>query len=170
MGVLIDKFMNALRDILVGFFSAYTSGLIIILFIISAICLILTIYFSGLVLKDIEKDSEKKFKASHFKGTVNSYNMFHTLVSTLPLLGMLGTVVALLKIDFGGEIEDIKSTFFLALDTTMFGLAGSIFLKLPYALFQTRIERAIDKLSVLEEQSIWNGDVNKKEDIAKERK
>ena len=54
------------------------------------------------------------------------YNMFITLITLFPLLGMFGTVAALLSLDLTGEIEQIKGNFFNALTSTAWGIVFSV--------------------------------------------
>ena len=63
---------------------------------------------------------------------------------------MLGTVLALLSLDItGGATEELKANFFLALDTTAWGLVFSIAFKVANSFLQTTIETAIEKIDVL---------------------
>ena len=84
------------------------------------------------------------------------YTVFIVLISLFPLMGMLGTVSALLTLDISGATEDLKSNFFQALDTTGLGLVLAIFFKLLNAFFQPRIEECIAKAKKMLE----NGGVN----------
>lgn len=95
----------------------------------------------------IVRDSGKKgasFKSNRLRF---SYNAFHMFVSVFPLLGMFGTVLALLGLDFSlQDTSGLQQQFFLALDTTALGLFFSIVFKVLYTLFQATIEDAIDDL------------------------
>ena len=78
------------------------------------------------------------------------HNVFLTIVSLFPLLGMLGTVVALLNLDFtAGNDENLKTNFFLALESTGLGLIFAILSKIIYGLIQHKIESAIEILELL---------------------
>ncbi len=147
----MDGITNSLAEIL----AKITTPLIFGLFAISLACLVFASIFSGIILKQIDKYSDKKFKKSQYDLVSGTYTVFHAFASILPLLGMLGTVVSLLTIDLGGELENVKGSFFVALDTTMWGLVGSIILKCINAFLQTKIETAEDKLSELMKKSFY---------------
>ncbi len=147
----MDGITKSLAEIL----AKITTPLIFGLFAISLACLVFASIFSGIILKQIDKYSDKKFKKSQHDLVSGTYTVFHAFASILPLLGMLGTVVSLLTIDLGGELENVKGSFFVALDTTMWGLVGSIILKCINAFLQTKIENAEDKLSELMKKTYY---------------
>ena len=105
------------------------------------IALVKTSRFDKKNLKDIE--------AAVRKGTYYwidvPYTVFIVLISLFPLMGMLGTVSALITLDISGASEDLKSNFFQALGTTGLGLILAIFFKFLNAFFQPRIEECISK-------------------------
>ena len=74
------------------------------------------------------------------------YTLFVTFISLFPLLGMFGTVRALLELDLSGDLEMIKIKFFNALTSTAWGIIFSIFFKSIHALFQPWIETQLNKL------------------------
>ena len=49
----------------------------------------------------------------------------------------------------GGATQELKANFFLALDTTAWGLVFSIFFKVLNSVFQTTVESAIEKIDIL---------------------
>lgn len=71
--------------------------------------------------------------------------VFITIVSIFPLLGMWGTVRALISLDMAGNMEGLKNNFFQALDTTEWGIIYAIIFKVVYALLQHYIEEGISK-------------------------
>ncbi|WP_164172729.1 MotA/TolQ/ExbB proton channel family protein [Ruminococcus flavefaciens] len=77
------------------------------------------------------------------------YTIFITLISIFPLLGMGGTVLALLKLDMVNEsaISNAQNNFFDALTSTMWGIIFAIFFKTFNAIFATYIEDSISRLS-----------------------
>ena len=77
------------------------------------------------------------------------YTVFIVLISLFPLMGMLGTVSALITLDISGASEDLKSNFFQALGTTGLGLIAAIILKFINAFFQPGIEECIAKAKKL---------------------
>jgi len=95
-------------------------------------------------------NNEIDYKNTSFNWINFCYSAFIALVSIFPLLGMLGTVLALLSLDItGGATQELKANFFLALDTTAWGLVFSIFFKVLNSVFQTTVESAIEKIDIL---------------------
>ena len=73
------------------------------------------------------------------------YALFVTCISLFPLLGMLGTVMALLGLDLSvGDMTNIKNNFFDALTSTAWGIIFSVFFKLIHAPFANYIENQIE--------------------------
>ncbi len=74
-----------------------------------------------------------------------TYNLFMTMITIFPLLGMLGTVFGLLGLDLAsGDMDNIKNNFFIALTSTAWGIIFSVFFKLCHAVIVTGVEEAID--------------------------
>lgn len=95
--------------------------------------------------------SEKRFKKINIK-TVSIkkwHNIFITLISFFPLLGMLGTVTALLKLDLTEAGGDVKNNFFDALTSTAWGIVFSLIFKGMNAFIETEIEDSVDKAEKL---------------------
>ena len=90
--------------------------------------------------KEITKNIEAAFKKYMYYLLDIPYTVFIVLISLFPLLGMLGTVSALLTLDITGATEGLKANFFQALDTTGLGLICAIVGKLINAFFQPHIE------------------------------
>lgn len=72
-----------------------------------------------------------------------AYTVFIALISIFPLLGMLGTVSALLTLDISGETELLKANFFQALNTTFYGIIYAVIFKIVNALVQQPVEARI---------------------------
>ena len=105
--------------------------------------------------KEITKNIEAAFKKYMYYLLDIPYTVFIVLISLVPLLGMLGTVSALLTLDITGATEGLKANFFQALDTTGLGLICAIVGKLINAFFQPHIERSISKAKKLLEKG-WS--------------
>lgn len=103
--------------------------------------------------KIINKKSQNEFKRTMYYFLDIPYTVFITLISIFPLLGMLGTVIALLSLDLSGDTEAVKANFFQALDTTMWGIVFAVIFKIINAFFQPFIEAQIEKTKKLLEQS-----------------
>ena len=99
--------------------------------------------------KKITEDSEQAFKKEMYHWLDVPYTVFIVLISLFPLMGMLGTVSALLTLDLSGASEGLKSNFFQALDTTGMGLIFAIVFKFANAFLQPHIEERIAKAKKL---------------------
>ena len=73
------------------------------------------------------------------------YTLAITLISLFPLLGMFGTVKALLELDMSQEMSALKEHFFSALTSTAWGIIFSVIFKIINSLFQPYIENQISK-------------------------
>ncbi len=75
------------------------------------------------------------------------YTFFITLISIFPLLGMLGTVFALLGLDMTNAeaISNAKSSFFDALTSTTWGIIFAITFKIINSIFFSDVEDLIQR-------------------------
>ena len=98
------------------------------------------IIFILLLIKKPTHDNKKRFKLIDnsliqcllsIKGL---YNCFMTNINIFPLLGMLGTVLALITIDLTSTTIELKQNFFVALTSTFWGILFSIFLEFLISL------------------------------------
>ena len=135
------------RDKLIPSIAGY-DGIIWIAAVITLISLVATFVAAGEVNKRLELWREKKavFYSPWLDRTVNvGYSVFTTLISLFPLLGMFGTVMALLGLDLSaGDMDNIKNNFFNALTSTAWGIIFACIFKFAHAFIVTRIENAID--------------------------
>ena len=76
------------------------------------------------------------------------YTLFITMISLFPLLGMFGTVRALLSLDLSDSaaLESAKNSFFDALTSTAWGIIFAVGFKLVNAFFATAVEGTIQTL------------------------
>ena len=119
----------------------------IIIFITAAIAAVLLV-FSKNFAKDIEhyfETSDCKLKDSVYYTLDICYTLFITLISIFPLLGMLGTVQALLKLDMTQERTSLQNNFFSALTSTAWGIIFAIGFKIANSFVQPKIENMIAK-------------------------
>ena len=95
--------------------------------------------------------NEHRFRKINAKNTSLKkwHNIFITLISFFPLLGMLGTVTALLKLDLTEATGDVKNNFFDALTSTAWGIVFSLIFKGMNAFIETEIEDIVDKAEKL---------------------
>ncbi|MDE5569398.1 MAG: MotA/TolQ/ExbB proton channel family protein [Ruminococcus sp.] len=120
---------------------------------IAVLLLVFSVAAAKKIEKKIKKKSEHEFKRTMYYFLDIPYTVFITLISVFPLLGMLGTVIALLALDLSGETESLKANFFQALDTTMWGIIFAVIFKIVNAFFQPFIEAQIEKAKNLLEKS-----------------
>lgn len=74
------------------------------------------------------------------------YTLFLNLTAVFPLLGILGTVISLMKLS---GADDIAASFGMALRTTLWGLIFAIIFKLMDSLISARLDRALDEADYL---------------------
>ena len=94
-----------------------------------------------------------------YKHLNRSYTVFIALISIFPLLGMFGTVTALLSIDMSDAetINTAKSSFFNALTSTTWGIIFSVGFKMANAYFFSDVEDLIQRLLALKKKLIKYG-------------
>ena len=91
-------------------------------------------------------DKVDKIFDSYRKINMN-YTLFITFISIFPLLGMLGTVLALLGLDMSGTdaINEAKNNFFSALTSTAWGIIFAVVYKIINARFFADVEDLIQR-------------------------
>ena len=112
-------------------------------------------------------DPNKRF-AADLAGRLNTgYNFFTTMITIFPLLGMFGTVRALIRINLGGEMDSFRQEFFGALTSTAWGIIFAVIFKLINAYFEYRIVSQIEAAEKLQDErlvkTIRNGEQNDEE-------
>lgn len=98
-------------------------------------------------LKRPEKISEAELMEIHFKQD-KYYGFFVNFVSIFPLLGMIGTVLALLSLDLSANNSSITNNFFGALTSTFWGAVFGTGFKLADSSVSTKIEMANEKYNI----------------------
>lgn len=100
--------------------------------------------------KNAEKINERPFYNRHYKIEIYA-SMMSTIVQIFPLLGILGTILAIAQTAFqsGGSVDvsGLSNAFVLAMDTTILGIAFSILFMVIESTFWPKIERVIDESS-----------------------
>ena len=91
-------------------------------------------------------DKVDKIFDSYRKINMN-YTLFITFISIFPLLGMLGTVLALLGLDMSSTdaINEAKNNFFSALTSTAWGIIFAVVYKIINARFFADVEDLIQR-------------------------
>jgi len=120
--------------------------------LIEGILFVLALMLAKGIVVSFEKKKEKKKKCSNSM-LKNIYNIFTTGISIFPLLGMLGTVAALLGLDLSaGDMTNIKNNFFVALTSTAWGIIFPVFFKVLHALSELYFEKKIKETDDLMEE------------------
>lgn len=146
------KMAKSIFDIKKDFF-------IFIFFIFSLICFVLVLLVKNEINDETEKMESNPDWAIKLRKRLNLfYSLFTTMITIFPLLGMFGTVIALLNLNFSGvdvEMENIKNNFFNALTSTAWGIVFSVLFKCANAFIAPglsdtliEIEKIIEKNDV----------------------
>lgn len=138
--------------------SIITNDIIILGFAIATlICFVLMKFVAKSIKKNkyaIKKERSKWGAKFLWKNLSKFYTLFVTLITIFPLLGMFGTVIGLLGLDLTtGDMENIRSNFFLALTSTAWGIIFSVFFKMLHAWNADFIEEQIEIAKQLTEES-----------------
>ncbi|WP_432650605.1 MotA/TolQ/ExbB proton channel family protein [Huintestinicola sp.] len=138
------SFINVLLN------SGSDNFLIIIVAILELALFISSIILSIWISKYFKDGKERDLKKSIYYALDIVYNVFVTIISMFPLLGMLGTVISLIGLGNvfqmdGADMNGIKSEFFLALTSTAWGIIFSLIYKSFNAVAQPTIENQIEK-------------------------
>jgi biopolymer transport protein ExbB/TolQ len=96
--------------------------------------------------KNAGRVNERPIFGRHYKIEIFA-SVMSTLVQIFPLLGILGTILAIAQTAFqsGGQIDvsSLSNAFVLAMDTTILGITFSILFMVIESTFQPKIERVI---------------------------
>ncbi len=86
------------------------------------------------------------------------YTLFVTFISIFPILGMLGTVTALLGLDLSGEsaAASARTGFFNALTSTAWGIIFAVIFKIVNAVISQSVENNIQQVTDLINQNREN--------------
>ena len=117
----------------------------IIELILFLVCYLLA---EGVFVK-IEKQKKKKKRCTN-AALINTYNLLTTGITIFPLLGMFGTVGALLGLDLAAnDMANIKRNFFLALTSKAWGIILSVIFKLFHAWYEDFFNKRIEESTKL---------------------
>lgn len=141
----ISIFLSQMKD------SVSDNIIIIIVAIFNAAILIVALIFAKVVAKYYNNPNEKDLKKHLYYVLDISYTSFIGIISIFPLLGMLGTVVALIAVgaNFQNGSNIDVGEFFLALTSTAYGIIFSIIYKLINSFVQPFIENQISKAKTI---------------------
>ncbi|MBE6873406.1 MAG: MotA/TolQ/ExbB proton channel family protein [Ruminococcus albus] len=99
------------------------------------------------------------------------YSLFTTSITIFPLLGMFGTVIALLNLKFASaetNMEDIKNNFFNALTSTAWGIVFSVAFKSVNAFIVSSVNDTITRIHEIVQEIESKDKKKKKVKTAKE--
>lgn len=95
--------------------------------------------------ENASKINERSFYGRTYR--IETYaSVMATLVQVFPLLGILGTILAIAQTAFAGsqiDVATLSNAFVLAMDTTILGIAFSILFMIVESTFQPKIERIL---------------------------
>ncbi|MDE7302196.1 MAG: MotA/TolQ/ExbB proton channel family protein [Oscillospiraceae bacterium] len=135
--------MNLL-EILGGNFLKY-DWIIYIWAVLTAVVFSMTIKysssFSGYLERDFESSVCKRneLKKRHKRQEI-LYALYVNFTSAFPLLGMIGTIYSLLKLDLSGGTEMISGSFLLALTSTLLGAFFGLLFKILDSFLSPKID------------------------------
>lgn len=119
---------------------------ILLALIIDVVALGFAIKTCRAIEKDFKESGGKQLKTRVYYWAEVSYSVFLTIISLFPLLGMFGTVAALITLDMSsGVTDEMQSNFFSALTSTAWGIIFSVLFKGINAFFQPYIENQIER-------------------------
>lgn len=75
-----------------------------------------------------------------------AYSLFTNITAVFPLLGILGTVVSLMRLS---GAENLSENFMSALSTTFWGLVFAIGFKIADSFITSRLDRALEEADYL---------------------
>lgn len=135
--------------------NTYILGVAVFVFLI-----LIGVIVVGIIIKSKTKH-EESVKSGWFICERIFYEAFVTGISIFPLLGLFGTVKALLNIDFSSEMANTQAHFFDALTSTAWGIIFAVIFKIVNAVIAPLTERLLEKE---DSQSSENGSHFRKKD------
>ncbi len=98
--------------------------------------------------KNAKNISKRPLYTRHYK--IEMYtSVMSTLVQIFPLLGILGTILAIAQTAGGGKVDvsALSNAFVLAMDTTILGIGFSIVFMVAESILWPKVERVIHESS-----------------------
>lgn len=129
---------------------------ILVFFIIAMFTLYKSLSVKAEIRSELKKMPDNPDWAKKLRKRLNIfYTIFLTLVSVFPLLGMFGTVTALLDLDFSemgsmtSSLDAVKSDFFKALTSTAWGIVFAVGFKIFNARIAFDMEDTIEDIDTV---------------------
>lgn len=138
--------------------SIFGGDLYILLFaVLTGLSLYAVLHVAGQVKEEVRlchADPNKRFAVDLASRLNTGYNFFTTMITIFPLLGMFGTVRALIQINLSGEMDSFRQEFFGALTSTAWGIIFAVIFKLINAFVEYRIISQIEAAEKLQDEDI----------------
>lgn len=99
-------------------------------------------------------DPQRRFAADLADRLNKWYNLFTTMITIFPLLGMLGTVIALIGIKLDATDTSFQQNFFRALTSTAWGIVFAIIFKVVNATHEYKIISQIEAAEKIMEKEL----------------
>ena len=112
------------------------------------------------ISEELYHNPEKVTKIfNRYKKLNRNYTLFITIISIFPLLGMFGTVIALLRIGSSDAeiLSNARNSFLNALTSTTWGIIFAALFKIANAALFSDVEDIIQRLLALKKLIIKNG-------------
>ncbi len=104
--------------------------------------------FREVFAKNAARINERPVYNKHYRIEIFA-SVIATLVQIFPLLGILGTILAIAQTALGPgtqvEVSALSNAFVLAMDTTILGITFSIFFMMLESIFAPKIERVVSE-------------------------
>lgn len=137
--------------------SIFSSDWYILLFAVFAVAaLVVVLLANRRVSGEFERwKKEIYYSVLIYRVLTIGYTLFVTLISIFPILGMLGTVTALLGLDLSGEAASVsaRTGFFNALTSTAWGIIFAVIFKIINAVISPAVENNIQLVTDLINQN-----------------
>lgn len=98
--------------------------------------------------KNAKNISKRPLYTRHYK--IETYtSVMSTMVQIFPLLGILGTILAIAQTAGGGKVDvsALSNAFVLAMDTTILGIGFSVIFMVAESILWPKVERVIHESS-----------------------
>ena len=107
-------------------------------------------------VKICKMDPNRRFAEDLARRLNTWYNIFTTMITIFPLLGMLGTVKSLIELNLASEqIAELQSHFFDALTSTAWGIIFAIVFKVVNSAYEYRVLSQIEAAQkILDEEPL----------------
>lgn len=115
---------------------------ILVFAVITVVSLILVLVLEHAVVQT--QRAGKRSDRSKYHWLRGLYEFFLTAITIFPLLGMFGTVKALLSLDFANDLAGAQIKFFDALTSTAWGIIFAVIFKIVNSVIASDLERLIE--------------------------